>query len=271
MRILISHHTTFAFAPPARALAQNLRLTPRSFDSQYVLRWRVSVDVDGGLRRSEDSLGNVVHAFTYPGHIERFAVTAAGEVETTDAVGVVRGAVETLPSPMFLRASRLAQADGTLPDFAADAVGATADRLERLHRLTAAVHAAMAFAPSDAEKRVAAAEAFAARRGDAADFVHIFIACARWLDIPARFVSGYVAADPPSQGLSSWAEAEAPGLGWVAFDPLHKVCPDARYVRVAIGFDSLGAAPFRTGQSTGLGPHVASEVRVQQASGQAQN
>ena len=37
-----------------------------------------------------------------------------------------------------------------------------------------------------------AAEAFALKRGGAQDFAHAFIACARWLDIPARYVSGYV-------------------------------------------------------------------------------
>ena len=78
-----------------------------------------SVDVDGSLRQSEDSLGNVVHAFSYQGAIERFTVSAVGEVETTDAVGVVRGAVEPLPTQMFLRASPLAQVNGSLREFAA--------------------------------------------------------------------------------------------------------------------------------------------------------
>jgi transglutaminase-like putative cysteine protease len=272
MRILISHHTTFAFSPPARALVQNLRLTPRSFDSQYVLRWRLSVDVDGALRRCEDSLGNIVHAFTHPSHIERFVVSAVGEVETGDAVGVVRGAVEPLPGAMFLRASPFAQANGALREFAADAVGSTTDRLEQLHRLMAAVHEAMAYETSAQATHGGAAEAFAMQRGDAGEFAHVFIACARWLEIPARFVSGYLASDsPPPQGLFAWAEAEAPGLGWVAFDAVHKICPDARYVRVAIGFDGLGAAPFRTAHSAGADAQVDAEVRIEQASGQVQN
>jgi transglutaminase-like putative cysteine protease len=271
MRILIDHQTTYAFSPPARALVLNLRLTPRSFDTQYVLRWRLSVDVDGALRRCEDSLGNIVHAFSHPNHLERFAISAVGEIETGDAVGVVRGEVEPLPSAMFLRASPLAQANGALRDFAADAVGSTADRLEQLHRLMAAVHEAMAYEPSAQETRGGAAEAFAFRRGDAREFAHVFIACARWLEIPARFVSGYLADDAPPQGLSAWAEAEAPGLGWVAFDPVHKVCADSRYVRVAVGFDGLGAAQFRLGHSGGAEAKVDAQIRVEQASGQVQN
>src|SRR5664279_2863141 len=101
MRIYISHETTYAYAPPARSIIQTLRLTPRSFDSQYVLRWRVGVDVDASLRMAEDCLGNVVHSLSYSRPVERFTVSAVGQVETSDAVGVVRGSVETLPPEMF--------------------------------------------------------------------------------------------------------------------------------------------------------------------------
>jgi transglutaminase-like putative cysteine protease len=273
MRIKISHHTTFAYAPAARSVIQNLRLTPRSFESQYVLRWRVSVDVDGSLRQSEDSLGNILHAFSYQGSIERFTIAAVGEVSTSDAVGVVRGAVEPLPESMFLRLSPLAQANGALREFALDAVGPATDAIERLHRLMKAIHETIAYDAEAGEAKGGAAEAFALRRAGAADFAHIFIACARRLGVPARFVSGYLAPreGPTPQGLFAWAEATAPVLGWVAFDPVHDQCADDRYVRVAVGFDSQGAAPFRVSQSGGGGETVDASVRIEQAAGQSQN
>ena len=120
MRIRIAHETTFSYAPPARFIIQNLRLTPRSFDSQYVMRWRVNVDIDTGSRLSEDCFGNVVSCFSYQRPVERFTVSAIGEVETTDAVGVVRGAVETLPEAMYLRGAALAQVNGNLREFVAE-------------------------------------------------------------------------------------------------------------------------------------------------------
>ena len=50
MRIRVSHQIIHRFAPPARTVNQILRLTPLSFDSQYVLRWRLDVDADGAQR-----------------------------------------------------------------------------------------------------------------------------------------------------------------------------------------------------------------------------
>ena len=91
MRIKISHETTYAYAPPARSIIQILRLTPRSFEAQYVVRWRISTDIDCTLRQNEDSLGNIVHSFSHAGPDERIAVFAAvdldGEVERGEGVG----------------------------------------------------------------------------------------------------------------------------------------------------------------------------------------
>ena len=254
MRIRISHEATFEYAPPARSVIQLLRLTPRSFEAQHVLRWRISSDTDGVLRQSEDSLGNVMHTFSHPGPIERVRIFAEGEVETFDAVGVVSGAVEPLPTEIYLRSSALAEANGALREFAREAIGDSVAPLQRLHPLMGAIHTAMSLEPATAAAHAPPAEAFALRHGSALDLAHIFIACARWLAIPARFVSGYhvgeagVVADP----AHAWAEAHVADLGWVSFDPANDQCADDRYVRVAVGFDALGAAPVR-GARSGFG------------------
>ncbi len=130
MRIRVSHQIVHRFAPPARTVNQILRLTPRSFDSQYVLRWRIDVDADGSLRQTEDAHGNAVASYSHHGIIERLTITAAGEVETSDAAGVVRGVVEGLPAEMYLRESPLAHINGALRSFAAEAAAGAEDRLE---------------------------------------------------------------------------------------------------------------------------------------------
>jgi len=271
MRIRIAHEIGRRFSPPARSIIQNLRLTPRSHEAQYVLSWRVSLDVDGALRQSEDALGNLVHSFSRYGPLDGLTILAEGEVETADSVGVVRGAVEPLPAEMFLRASPMAQIGGALRDFAAQAVAGAATPLEKLHRLMAALHALMNFDPLKTDEADDAAAAFALRRGGCRDYVHVFVACARWLGIPARFVRGYVAPseDFSAPGLYAWAEAYDPVLGWVAFDPVAKVCADERYVRVIVGFDGQDCAAVRSAHSGGE-ERSESAVTVEQAGGQSQ-
>ena len=148
MRIRISHEMAHRYAPGARMLIQKLRLTPHGFDNQYVLGWRIQVDVDSALRQSEDAHGNIVTSFSHHGApIERLTVSASGEVETTDAAGVVRGAVERLPPEMYLRDSPLAHVNGALRDFASAAAAGASDPLDAAHRLMAEVHRTTTFDP----------------------------------------------------------------------------------------------------------------------------
>ena len=106
------------------------------------------------------------------------------------------------------------------------------------------------------------------------DFTHIFVAAARALGIPARYVGGYfhradgvVAQDAGH----AWAEAFVPDLGWVGFDPTNGICPADGHVRVAMGLDYLSAAPVRGTRSGGGAEALTVMVEVDQAGRQMQN
>ena len=64
----------------------------------------------------------------------------------------------------------------------------------------AALHETLPHHPEEKDAAGSAIEAFALRRGRARDFAHIFIACARWRGIPARFVAGYRVGDGSGRG-----------------------------------------------------------------------
>ncbi len=83
-------------------------------------------------------------------------------------------------------------------------------------------------------------------KGVCQDHAHIFIAAARLLGFPARYVSGYLMLDDRVDQVAghAWAEAHVDGLGWVSFDPSNGISPDARYVRLALGRDYRDAAPI---------------------------
>jgi transglutaminase-like putative cysteine protease len=171
---------------------------------------------------------------------------------------------------MYLRDSPLAHANAALRGFAAEATRGAADPLDTMHRLMAALQENIARQPDETDAAGSAIEAFALRRGRGRDFAHIFIACARWLGFPARFVSGYRVGDKWGRaGAHEWAEAYVPDLGWVAFDASAPICPDDRYVRVAIGFDGQDAAMTRSAHRGG-DEKVEAAIRVEQARAQSQ-
>ncbi len=61
-----------------------------------------------------------------------------------------------------------------------------------MHALMAAIHTSVAYVPGSTTTETTAEQALEAKRGVCQDHAHIFIAAARMLKLPARYVSGYL-------------------------------------------------------------------------------
>lgn len=273
MRIRIVHATRYAYRYPARSVLQMLRMTPRDHDGQHVLRWRVDVSAGGHIQAGEDHFGNIVHTFSADGPVEDITITADGEVETTDTAGILRQALETVPVVCFLRETELTFADDEIRAFAQDTAGPDGDPLGRLHRLLGAIHERIRFDVAPTDSQTSASQAFALGRGVCQDLTHIFLACARHLGVPSRYVSGYFhRADGvvDQDAGHAWAEAYVPEIGWIGFDPTNGISGTEAHLRVAIGLDYLGAAPVK-GSRIGGGPESLDvSLKVESAARQSQ-
>lgn len=262
MRIKLLHRLSFQWPEAARSLTFILRLTPRSHDGQRVMRWRIDVEPDCRLKAGEDHYGNIIHTLTIPGPVSDPRIVINGELATFDVAGVVRGSAERLPTEIFLRDTPATQADAALRRFADDATRGPTDRIARLHALMGAVHETVKPA-GDADVRSTAIEAFAARRGTGDDLAHVFVACARHLGWPSRCVTGYHVPHEDQQRRHAWAEVEVEGLGWVAFDPLHDLCPQEEHIRTAVGLDAIDAAGLKGNRTDHLDERVEATWRFE--------
>jgi transglutaminase-like putative cysteine protease len=246
MRIRVDYRTVYDYAAPASDVLQLLRVQPGRHDGQHVVHWRLDTDTDGHLRKSEDAFGNVTHMFYPDGAVRRLALHVTGEVDTEDRAGLVTGAHEPLPVGVFLRSTPL-----SAPDTAIQALARSCDAGDALatgHALTAALYEQMRFDADVTHSFSDASHAWAIRAGVCQDYAHIFVAAARALGIPARYVSGHLVRGDgliTQPAAHAWAEALVPALGWVAFDPTNGVCATEAYLRVAVGLDYLDAAPIR--------------------------
>jgi transglutaminase-like putative cysteine protease len=275
MRIHVSHETLYRYEAPPGGVIQALRLTPRNHDGQFVIDWRIDVSEDCRLDVQEDAFGNIVNAFSADGPFTGLRVCVEGEVETQATHGIVRGAVERFPPSLFLRETPLTRADSAIVEFArATRQADSADALSLLHRLLERVRSEIVYDTDPTHVGTTAAEAFALRRGVCQDLTHIFIAAARTLGVPARYIGGYFhRADgiKHQEAGHAWAEAFMPELGWVAFDPANGMCTTEAHIRVAMGLDYLGAAPVRGTRYGGAGETLSVAVHVDQASWQTQS
>ncbi|KFE36701.1 transglutaminase family protein [Thioclava atlantica] len=255
MILTVNHVTTYGYGEPMGTAVQSLRLFPSRFEGQRVIDWQVSVE--GGVRGGafRDGAGDRVEGWSIRPPVEEVAITVSGQVETFDTSGVLRGHRESVHPMAYLRETVATWIDDALADLGAEAVAGASDELDRAHRLSRAVAEAIAYRPGATHAHTTAAEALAQGEGVCQDHAHALIAAARSVDLPARYVSGYLFASEdgsPHEAAHAWAEIWVKPVGWIGFDPANRCCPDERYIRLGSGLDAREAAPVR-GVTQGAG------------------
>ena len=274
MRIKVRHQTDYHYGQPARSALQLLRMTPRSHEGQFVRRWRVEVDADARLDKSEDAYGNITHLIYVEGPVASVRILIDGEVDTTDTGGFTLGSVERQPPRLFLRETALTLPSPQIRAFAAGiAASQGGDLVASLHKIMGELQRGMEFRVGATSTTTTAEQAFLAKAGVCQDFAHIFCVAARALGVPARYVGGYyLRTDTIDQDAGhAWAEAYLNGLGWLGFDPANGLCVTDRYVRVAVGCDYLDAAPVRGAQTGGTDEALSVAIQIQQGQAIAQD
>ena len=273
MRLNIEHTTVYRYAEPTRRVIQLLRLTPSSFVGQSVMDWRLDVDCDARLREGRDGYGNVTDMLYVNEPTRRLAITVSGLVLTEDHSGVVRGLPNDLPPQVFLQSTPLTEPGPELRRFAGDL--ADAPMLDRLHSLTSELYRRLGFDTGATSTDTTAEQAFSNEHGVCQDFAHVFVAVARYLGAPARYISGHLYrrdGENSQEAAHAWAEAWVDELGWVAFDPTNGVSKDENYVRVACGLDYRAASPISGARMGGGIEELDVEVQVTgHAESQVQN
>jgi len=246
MRLDVNHRTTYRFDPPMRGVTQSLRLWPSLFDGQNVLDWNVKIDGATRGANFRDGAGDLIETMTFRGSVDSVVVEVSGTVVTKDLAGVLQGHRERVPPLAYVRQGQFTRTNNTIRELARGAIAGAETPLAEAHALAAAVGEAIAYVPGETDSQTTAAEALETGRGVCQDHAHTLIATAICLEIPARYVTGYLHAEGDIADAShAWAELYVRDLGWVGFDASNLKCPDETYIRLGSGFDSVDAAPIR--------------------------
>ena len=263
MRYSIRHVTRFTYDVPITESIMEARMQPRSDGLHRLLHFALTTTPRARVFMYHDHGGNPVHHFDIPARHSRLTLTAEALVEcmtpavvpdalALDAWDALDATVATGEHWEWLAPSAFARPTPLLESFAREiALDRTDDPLSALRVLMAEMDARFEYHPQSTRVDSPIDEALGARRGVCQDFAHIFIALARQLSIPARYVSGYLFHDAASPDRSSadathaWAEAFLPTIGWIGFDPTNNLIAEQRHIRVAVGRDYADVPPTR--------------------------
>ncbi|GAB5445674.1 transglutaminase family protein [Gymnodinialimonas sp.] len=272
MQLTISHTTTYQFEEPAHYGLQQLRLTPLSWPGlQNVLTW--NMQVTGGVIETtfRDQHQNHVALVSFDEGAREITVLCEGQVEVEDTAGVIGKHTvgkngSYAPLWYFRRSTALTTAGPKVLGLLDGLADEMPDDLPRLHALSARIVEAVPYTIGATGPGTDAEGAITGGAGVCQDHAHIFIAAARAMGYPARYVSGYLMMnDRVHQDAShAWAEAHVDGIGWVGFDVSNGYSPDPRYVRVATGLDYREAAPISGLHYGASGEAMSVDIQVAQ-------
>jgi len=162
--------------------------------------------------------------------------------------------VQDLPDDVlgYLLGSRYCETDH-LSSLAWSLFGNVSPGWSRVQAITDYVHNRLSFGYGYARSTRTAAQAHDEQVGVCRDFAHLAIALCRCLNIPARYVNGYLGdigmpEDPAPMDFSAWFEAFLDGK-WYTFDARHNV-PRMGRVVVARGRDATDVPLLHS-----FGPH----------------
>ena len=259
MKLEIVHSTRYRYSGPIAETVMEVRLRPMDGNGQRCLEFEL--DVSSGIkpRTYRDGYGNNVHYFNLVRPHTKLSVTSRSVVETGGELD--RDPGEELVND-FLRyrapvkdAPGIRELAGRHP-IADPSSGASVE--VALDELTRTISRDFAYDRAVTNVYSSVDEVLALRAGVCQDFAHLFIAVARAMGVPARYVSGYIHSGRTSGGVApashAWAEGWVPGSGWVGYDATHPVRTTENHVRVAVGRDYSDAAPTRgiyVGSATG--------------------
>ncbi|GAD84774.1 transglutaminase family protein [Nocardia asteroides] len=272
-RYQVTHRTTYRYSDEVTSSYGRAYLTPREFTGQRLLEHDIYIDpVPSDRSVGNDVYGNTTTYFHVTSEHRTLEVTGESLV---DVDGVPPASIDGVD--IAWESARPSTGTGPLaveftldllpPEITPEVV-AYAERsfapgrplLDAVTELNTRIHQDFRYRSGSTTVSTSVADVFVAREGVCQDFARIGAACLRSQGLAARYVSGYLATDPPPgkermvgvDATHAWAAVWLPGTDetdrtgrWIAFDPTNDQFADERYVTVAWGRDYQDVPPLR--------------------------
>jgi len=286
----VRHVTEYDYGEPVVISHNEAHLVPRRLDTQEVTDLQLRIDPQPAtVKWHADYFGNPVVFFALQAPHDRLRIESESSVELRPLPPF-----DPLASPPWEQVAQAARrpADAAalaatefrfasplvplLPELAEHAqVSFPPGRpfaqglLDLAHR----IHTEFHYDPGATTLETPVLDVLRLRRGVCQDFAHVMIGSLRALDLPARYVSGYLRtrsdSDPAdeeptlvgAEASHAWVAGWCPVLGWLPVDPTNDLVPTDRHVTLGWGRDYDDVSPVK-GVTVGGGAQRV-DVRVE--------
>jgi transglutaminase-like putative cysteine protease/predicted glutamine amidotransferase len=260
----ITHKNVYTYPKTIERSQHVLRLTPVHDRFQDVLSHKLNISVPAASREYEDVFGNQTNRIVVESPFTELILESESIVKVLDTNPLGYGQLKvksTIPLAWMPWQRQVLQPyllPPELPETQLEELFQYAmtfvrrndfDLLDTLVDINTSIHREYKYTPGATTLFTTPFEVYVNRRGVCQDFTNVFIAMARLLGVPARYVCGYVwtRRDTPnpsqSEASHAWIQLYLPQVGWKGFDPTNGTLTQTEHVRVAVGRNYTDATP----------------------------
>jgi transglutaminase-like putative cysteine protease/predicted glutamine amidotransferase len=276
-RVSIVHHTAYRYAKPVERSVHMLRLTPMHDRLQTLHESSLTLSVNGKMQDYDDVFGNRVRKVALDTSFTELIVEARSELTLLDTEPWSLRPFHsrsTIPLVWMPRQKQVLQPyllptelpDSELEELAQYAMSFVErndyDLVDTIFDINQTIYREYKYRQGMTSLSTTPYEVYVKRHGVCQDFANLFICLCRLLNVPARYVCGYLYTRPSSanavqaQASHAWVQVYLPELGWKGFDPTNGVVTQTDHIRVAVGRSFVDATPTSGTIYVGGGPET---------------
>lgn len=255
MLLRIHHETKLAYSNPVSETVFELRMAPPSNDDQTSMGYHLKISPQAPVTSYRDGFGNRVDLFNITSPYRELVTQATSYVRTHRRSGLDRLSGIAWPAqpdrPVaieafeYLQPSPLVERSPALTAFISALEGCSGTLLDVVYVLFGAVTSRLQYEKRVTSTRTPVSEALELGRGVCQDFAHLFLGACRGIQLPARYVSGYV-NHPGEIATHAWCQVWGnQQVGWIDVDPTHACIVENDHVVTAVGRDYSDVPPNR--------------------------
>ena len=250
-RFKILHRTYYNFSAAVRLEPHVLRLRPREGHELRIESSSLAITPAATLRWHRDVEDNSVAIATFDTPAQQLVIESEVIIQQFNEAPLdflvdvyatdypfAYGADDQVVLAHYMRTSRL-QIHEPLVKWVAQ-LWRPSEPIQTyalMQRLCVHINQSLSYQVREAPGVQTPADTLSRGTGSCRDFANLFMEAARHLGLAARFVSGYLHAEPSSANYGSthaWAEVFLPGAGWKGFDPTIGKIVGTDHIAVAV-------------------------------------
>ncbi|RZJ63285.1 MAG: transglutaminase family protein [Flavobacterium sp.] len=266
----VKHTTRYEYRSPVTDSANQIILRPQTSEFQEIKNHRISVSPNVPIDYFQDYLGNSVGVFTIIQPHSSLEISSELDVLTHPVVlpispysaqeewKIVAEKKQEFPYLDFVKSENF-ECKSELLDLVHKIARPDLSVMETTTLLSSYIFENFTYKQGVTSIETQIDDIWKLKAGVCQDFAHLLLELLRLLDIPARYVSGYISpSDEDLRGVGAthaWVEVFIPDYGWLGNDPTNNCWVSDRHIRIASGRNFSDCTPVK-GTYKGTSSHT---------------